>query len=607
MSEQEIREDGILINALTGMGEEDYDRSVSTTVGTRTFIDKISLEELATNWICRNVIESIPREATRKWLKVSLGGDADNETIADYEDYETRLKVREKMYLAQYLANLYRGAAIVVVAEDGQDADQPINFKRLKTIRRLEVLDCHKIIPDLSGFHMDPMDPEYYRLVVDPARYPSLAKMNTRIHHSRVIRFDGVIQPPDVMLRNTPSGWGASKLEAMFDAFVDYESVHRSVAEMAQSFNIFKMAMQGLSDALRAGGEANEKLLRTRFRAMQLMMSTFKGIIVDSNKESVDFISRNFSGIAEVMDRFTTRLVGATGLPYTVLLGRGPQGLASQGAGDSEEATWANKVAQFQEIEFRPRYRRLGLMIWRAQDGPTGGQLPDDWDFKFLSLLEEDRKAELEMRSIAAQTYNTYVQMGSLLPEEVRDSQFGGSEYSIEITLDQDLWSQKQQEQQMGGFGGFGDFGGGFGAPEAETGTEEGAPAAPAEAAPGQEPAQPPLQQDSWRQDSRFVDRELYQQARQEAIVRFRVPGYHTDSWIRDRYTQLYRAHHGSLKGAYHLDDYHQDNQQGWVWISRAGKILTEQREDAVRRLPRDRAESLSLAERKAIVRPRRR
>jgi hypothetical protein len=30
--------------------------------------------------------------------------------------------------------------------------------------------------------------------------------------------------------------------------------------------------------------------------------------------------------------------------------------------------------------------------------------------------------------------------MGSLLPEEVRNSQFGGSEYSFEIKLDDELW-----------------------------------------------------------------------------------------------------------------------------------------------------------------------
>lgn len=584
------------MNALTGLGEEGYERAQSTVVGTRCRLHKADLEELATNWICRNIVETMPREATRKWLTISFGKEGDTDEIADYEDYETRLKVREKFFYAQYLANLYRGAAIVIVADDGQEASQPLKSKNLRSIRKLEVLDCHKIYPEISSFNADPNDPEYYRLVIDAARYPSLKGMNTLVHHSRVIRFDGVLQPPDVMLQNTPAGWGASWLEVVYEAFVDYESVHRSVAEMAQSFNVFKMAMQGLSNALKAGGEANADLLRTRFRAMQMMMSVFKGIIVDADKESVEFISRNFSGIADVMDRFTNRLVGATGLPYTILFGRGPQGLASTGAGDTEEASWAKKVEQFQEIQFRPRYQRLAKLIWRAQDGPTGGKTPEDWDFQFNPLLEEDRKLEMDVRSIAANTYQTYVTMGALLPEEVRQSQFSGSEYSIEITLDDALWQEKQQEQ-LGGFGGdFGGFGdpsgsgdfGGFGA--------EPAPSSPAEPAP----TEPQIQKDSWRADT-WGDVELYQRSQQQAGVRFPLGGYHADHWAMNNYLHLYRQKHGSVKGAFAVN--HEDSlepSEEWVWIRPSGKIQT-QRDDSLRRLPRSRAEALSIAERKAI------
>ena len=48
----------------------------------------------------------------------------------------------------------------------------------------------------------------------------------------------------------------------------------------------------------------------------------------------------------------------------------------------------------------------------------------------------------------------TYVDLGILLKEEVRQSRFGGSDYSIETELDEDLWKKKQEEEenQFGGF-----------------------------------------------------------------------------------------------------------------------------------------------------------
>ena len=204
-----------------------------------------------------------------------------------------------------------------------------------------------------------------------------------------------------------------------------------------------------------------EEALRNRFKAIRQMMSVMKGIIVDADKEQVDFITRQFAGVADIMDRFTQRLVGATDLPYTYIFGRGQAGLNAQGTGDAEDKMMAKKTSQFQEDVFRPRFQYLGELIWLAKDGPTKGKLPEDWGFHFKSLIEETNTEKIAARLQAAQAYNTYVSMGVLLPEEVRNSQFGGDEYSIEINLDEKLWKQKQEEQAGGGFGDFGGFGGG--------------------------------------------------------------------------------------------------------------------------------------------------
>jgi uncharacterized protein len=539
----EIRNDGTLINALTGMGQEGYDKTLGVQVGLRAVLQKQQLEDLAANWICRNIINAYPREATREWLEITLGGSkADQKTINDFNVYHDRLKIREKFRRAQYLANLYRGAVIVILADDGLDPKEPLKKDKIKTIKGLEVLDCHKIWPDITNNIPDPSEPEHYRLNVTPNQYPEIDQAKTQlIHASRIIRFDGAELPPDAMLRSNPPGWGLSLLELVWDAFADYETVYNSVSNMAADFNVFKMAMKDLAVMIKAGGNQAEEALRNRFKAIRQMMSVMKGIIVDADKEQVDFISRQFAGVADIMDRFTQRLVGATDLPYTYIFGRGQAGLNAQGTGDSEDKMMAKKTSQFQEDVFRPRFQYLGELIWLAKDGPTKGKLPEDWGFQFKSLLEETDTEKIAARLQAAQAYNTYVSMGVLLPEEVRNSQFGGDEYSIEIKLDEKLWKKKQEEQMGGGFGDFGGFGGG-GDLGAEGGFGSGTETVP-EDEQQEDIAQEEQNQEEAAPKTDSVSSEFEQRCRDEARKltkqRFVLDSVVSRVWEKNKYEEL--------------------------------------------------------------------
>ena len=598
--DSEVRNDGILFNSLTGLGDPTYDRSMQTTVGWAARLDRLQLEELSTHWICNNIVSSYAREATREWLEITLGGDkVDPKIIAAFNDYQKKLDIRGCFEWSDYLSNLYRGAAIVIVCDDGEDYDKPIRRDRIRSIKSLEVLDCHDIMPDL-GLGVNPLKPQRYQLAVDPSRYPDLDGVGSYIHASRILRFDGVKIPPKAMERSVPRGWGASRLELAFDAFVDYESTHGSVAEMAQSFNVFKMAVKGLAEKIEQGGSKAEDTLKTRFRAIQMMMSVLRGIVVDADKESADFVTRNFAGIADILDRFANRLVGASDLPYTVLFGRGPGGLAAQGTGDSEDQVWAKKVSQHQEVKYRPLFQELAELIWLAKDGPTKGKIPEDWGFRFHSLEKETEQEKMQVRSLAAQTYNTYQQMGVLLPEEIRQSQFGGSEYSNEITLDDKLWEKKQKEAeeqaQAAQYGGFGDFGG----------YDDQAAADQQQVVPEDQQAVAPeeqVQQDSVKFDA--GDPQLYDRALADTQKRYKaIDAPYARSYALKRYKQLYKDAHKTLSGAFKVIQ--QDSQdEPWVRVGDDGRVIGLCRMDGDRStcLPQSRAEVMSVAERKLFAR----
>ena len=478
------RFDGTLVNALTGLGGAS-DRNKYTTVGTAPRLSKYQLEELYRIWICKNIVDAYPKEATREWCTITLGqGESDPKIIADYNKYTNfdsdidNLSIADAFRQAQKWANLYGGAAIILLIEDGQPFSAPVNLNKIQSIRGVEVLDRHKILPEYTT-NFNITKPEYYSILLPTTAIDKLAgatatgtgkerKLVYRIHKSRIIRFDGIEYTPDMMAQN--SGWGGSVLEQIWETLKAHDTGYAAISNLLSDFSLFVWKLKGLSNLVAAG---QEEPLRNRFRAMQASSSVFGGLAIDADSESVDFVSRQLTGIADILEKFREQLIGASGLPHTVLFGESPSGLGA--TGESEEKTWAKMVAQFQKEAFNKKVRYFSKLVFLAKDGPTKGKEPKDWSITWNSLIQQSDEEKISARSNQSNTDRTYVDMGVLLPEEVRASRFGGSEFSYETVLDEKLWKKKQDEQAFGGFdmGGMGGMPTDMGAPQEEISPEE--------------------------------------------------------------------------------------------------------------------------------------
>lgn len=489
------RFDSLIENALSGIGDPEYDRTVHNQVG---FVRRLPQRDLETlyqhSWICQNCIDLYPDEATREWLDVRMGGKkSDRRTIDKFNQYQKRLGVPKAFETASQWARLYGGAVIIPVVLDGQPMDKPIKPESIKSIRKLLVLDRHDIRPVMQW--SDPANPEFYEFIMAPVvarrlqdaigktQLPSLLK----IHHSRVFRFDGREMPPKILEKN--EGWGISILDAMYTTFSQFETTSASIANLVDESSLFIYAMKGLANLLSANDEKSLSILMNRLRAIRRAKSSHKMLLLDAELETATVVQRPLTGLPEILDRSISCVVGASRIPTTILLGRGPMGLAAQGTGDTEQQSWSKLVAQFQNNTYSPLLRsyndedlKLFDLIWWAQDGPTKGKPPDDWGFEFKSLQPMTDKEKADLRSSQSNTDRTYVDMGVLLKEEVRASRFDGEEYSIETQLDEQLWNEKQQEEDDA-FDEFDDFGGEFGA----SGADSNGAAPPGQAPPGQE------------------------------------------------------------------------------------------------------------------------
>lgn len=494
------RFDGMIANALTGAGDPKYDKSMSVGVIKRRKLRKQQVEDLyGGDWLCANCIDLYPQEATRKWLKMKVQAgepELSEKLTRDFERYHNRLGVREAVQEAMTWANLYGGAAILKIFEDGLPPEEPVNTQQIRSIRRLMVLDRYKIRPVIAND--DPSNPTHYELILPPRLAKRLAEeqgrqvytlAGTRIHQSRVIRFDGIKLPPDMLEQN--EGWGIGILDRIFEAFNRYDSIGTSIGNLVEEASIFTYGIKGLKTLLSATDSRSLAILKTRLEAIRMAKSNLKALVYDADGEQAAFLSRSFAGLPEVMDRYVDQIIGASNIPASILFGRGPKGLAAGGTGEVEEAIWFRLVSQFQESRIAPILQASSPdnteildEIWLAKDGPSGGRTPEDWGFEFLPLGEPTQMQQLELREKQGNIDKLYKDLGTLDGEEIRTSRFRGTEFGFDTKIDDEAWEQKKQQESA-----FDDFGYG----------EESADPAAAEAPPEGEP---PPEEGGDRQDS---------------------------------------------------------------------------------------------------------
>lgn len=558
----EIRYDGSLVNALTGLGTT-RDKSSQTFVGIADVLTQEQQMQLAQDVFIGRVCSAKPDAATRKWCEVTYT-DKDDEVIKAFNQYrdtvggksedEELISDKELFMWAGYLANVHRGSAIIMDVEDGRSPSEPINTKAIKTIRSCEVLDSWKIYPDLSST-LNPFSATHYEILVPQNQGPRLqgvldkfhqrknGDFAYRVHRSRILRIPGVRIPPDLMLRNL--GWDRSLIEQIWTTFRDWMSTYQNVNSLIHDYSLFVYGLKGLRDMVTEG---QEDQLRTRFRLFQTMASSMGGVAIDNDGESVNFVQRQFSGLDQLMDKFRDLFIGAADIPHTMLFGESPSGLGA--TGESEEKTWASTVAEYQSSVILPRLRRLYRLIWLAEDGPTNGEEPEGWQINFLPLYEQSESERLAGLSSFTGALATVINAGVILPEEARIP-FKGDTTSFNIVLDEDLWEQKKEEESQAF-----DFGGGFGAEEQPT--EEGAAPPPEEEQP-LDPAEEDIPTlDSYNTDEAvFADKKLHEQIVSEAKKKFKVyPSRYAGYWISQQYRKRYSEKHGSTKGLYKGDSH---------------------------------------------------
>ena len=450
---ENYREDGALINALTGLGTTKA-KIEHTRVGYGQILSQTELEQLYTYGLTRRIVDSVANECTRELTTIKLGAELEvdeNEILPPFDEFLRQTYFHHALSEVCKYQRLYGGAGLLLLCDDGRLPEEPVDETNLRAITDYIPLSRYELIPDDVTI-TDYSKPEFYRITTNQrlTEFQEQTYTNIKVHHSRVARFDGLWLPWHLRSRNT--GWGQSVIGSIYYALKKYWTAQDGLVEIAQDADLFVHKIPGLFQRIAAGNETD---LKKRLEANSLSRSVYGGLAIDTEEE-VDYLNRSLGGIKDALDPFLKEIGMALGWPASILTGESPGGLGKEGR--FEERMWAHIIEDWQQNYMLKPVNQVFDLILKSKQGPTLGIPPENWAVHFPSTFVETDKEKSELRLTMAQVDAQYIQLGVLNPIEVRESRWGETEYSIETSLNEQVSNQleasanAQFETQMLGY-----------------------------------------------------------------------------------------------------------------------------------------------------------
>jgi uncharacterized protein len=376
------------------------------------------------SWVCGVVVDCVAEDMTREGVDF-VSSDAPNKLMQF--DIETIQPTGTWPALLDTIkwGRLYGGSGGLIMIE-GQDTKDPFDPRDVGRDQYKGVLplDRWSLWPTLDHLVQewgpDIGKPMWYDLTPDYGT--GLPYM--RIHHSRLLRLEGVKLPYWQAI--TENLWGMSVIERLWDRLVAFDSATTGAAQLVYKAHLRTYAVEGLRKIIALGGKEFDGLI-AQVEAIRRFQSS-EGLTLIDAKDTFAVHPYGFEGLDDVLLQFGQQLAGAAQIPLTRLFGQSPAGLNA--TGESDLRMYYDNIRRQQVNQFSRPLRVIYHSAYRSQ---FGADPPRDWhlDFKPLWLLTEAEKAQIA---------------GTLT-----DAALGGYEKGL-LSREQTLKELKEQSKITGAF-----------------------------------------------------------------------------------------------------------------------------------------------------------
>jgi len=416
------------------------------------------------NGLFSKIIDAPAEEAIKHGFKLDDISDQEVETF--YQEALDELDWEEVAMTGIKWARLFGGAIAVMLINDGGGLEEPLNWKRIKSIDDIRVYDRSVIQPDYSTmFSYDPRNPFSTR--GSRLGMPEFYHVNSRfgsftVHESRCLIFqNGVL--PENSSNTIYQLWGMPEYVRIHRAMRDAELAHSSGPKMLDRSVQPVYKMKDLA-ALLATEEGESQVLK-RLQVIDLARGLLNSLVIDNEGEDYDFKTFQYTGVADVIDGTCNFLSAITNIPQTILFGRSPAGMNA--TGDSDLENWYSYCGRIQKRMVKSNLRYLLSIIFQA--GVYTGEVDEVPKIKVafnpLKVLSDSEQAELDNKKastalIKAQTVQIYRDMEVIDSIEIRKKLADSGEFEIDTILDEYeddeelLAAYTGQEEDHGSFAG---------------------------------------------------------------------------------------------------------------------------------------------------------
>jgi hypothetical protein len=372
------------------------------------------------SWLGGMAVDLVADDMTR--AGIDFLGELEPEKTQKLEELATALGIWNAINDSIKWSRLY-GGSIAVMLIDGQDMSTPLRVETVAkgAFKGLFVFDRWTVEPSIEDIitELGPSIglPKYYTVIADA---PALRYQ--RIHHSRVLRLEGLRLP--YWQRITENMWGESVLERLYDRMVAFDSATTGAAQLVYKSFLRTLKLKNFRQAVASGGDAFKGVI-----AQVATMRRFQGqegiSVIDADDEFQVDDHGSFSGIADVLGQFGQQISGALQIPLVRLFGQSPAGLNS--SGDSDLRTYYDGIAQQQEKTLKVPVTQIYRVIARS----LGIELPDGFGIKFRSLWQMSDKekaetSEISERSISGAYSSGVIRRDTALKELKQSSEVTG-------------------------------------------------------------------------------------------------------------------------------------------------------------------------------------
>lgn len=367
------------------------------------------------SWIVGQAVDCVAEDMVRAGIDIK--GTVAPDQVENIHAGLTDLQIWEALGSVIKWSRLYGGAVGILLIE-GQDMSKPLRPETVTKgqFRGVYVLDRWSVQPNygrpIKSFGPDMGKPSEYRVVVDA---PALN--GEVIHHSRIIRFDGIELP--YWQRAAEQGWGMSVVERLYDRLVAFDSTTQGAAQLVYKAHLRTVKVKDLRGILAAGGAA-EAALTKQFQMIRSMQSN-EGLTLLDAEDDFQTYTYTFSGLSDVMMQFAQQISGALQIPLVRLFGQSPAGLNS--TGDSDIRSYYDLIAQQQRTRLHHPVSVIVDLIYRSK---FGAEPPADLAVEFNSLwqMSDKEKAEIAVGVTAAvsQAYGDGIVSKPAALKELRQS-----------------------------------------------------------------------------------------------------------------------------------------------------------------------------------------